>query len=240
MMKKLMKAIAGMVVLGPALAPPLAHATLESRLGGLAVHDTDLNVTWLANANLMATNTFGLSYNTNYGNDPYGNPSIIYSDGSATWGGAEMWIAAMNAADYLGYNTWELPTTTVPDASCSSTPSGRGLGCTGSMMGNLFYTELGGVAGSSITTTHNASYNLFNNDQGGIYWSGTVYAPIPDYAWYFVMFDGYQMNIDGSNYFQAWPVLPGDVAAVPEADTWAMLLAGLGLVGFVARRRKQT
>lgn len=29
----------------------------------------------------------------------------------------------------------------------------------------------------------------------------------------------------------------GSVAAVPEADTWAMLLAGLGLVGFAARRR---
>jgi MYXO-CTERM domain-containing protein len=27
-------------------------------------------------------------------------------------------------------------------------------------------------------------------------------------------------------------------APVPEADTWAMLLAGLGLVGFMARRRK--
>lgn len=27
------------------------------------------------------------------------------------------------------------------------------------------------------------------------------------------------------------------VAAVPEADTWAMLLAGLGLMGFIARRR---
>ncbi len=27
------------------------------------------------------------------------------------------------------------------------------------------------------------------------------------------------------------------VAAVPEADTWAMLLAGLGLVGYTARRR---
>jgi hypothetical protein len=28
------------------------------------------------------------------------------------------------------------------------------------------------------------------------------------------------------------------VSAVPEADTYAMMLAGLGLVGFVARRRK--
>ncbi len=29
------------------------------------------------------------------------------------------------------------------------------------------------------------------------------------------------------------------VGAVPEADTWAMLLAGLGGLGFVARRRQQ-
>jgi hypothetical protein len=29
----------------------------------------------------------------------------------------------------------------------------------------------------------------------------------------------------------------GSITAVPEADTWAMLLAGLGLVGFAVRRR---
>jgi hypothetical protein len=32
--------------------------------------------------------------------------------------------------------------------------------------------------------------------------------------------------------------LNGTVAAVPEADTYAMMLAGLGLVGFMARRRR--
>ena len=28
------------------------------------------------------------------------------------------------------------------------------------------------------------------------------------------------------------------VSAVPEAQTWAMLVAGLGLLGFMSRRRK--
>jgi hypothetical protein len=30
------------------------------------------------------------------------------------------------------------------------------------------------------------------------------------------------------------------IAAIPEPETYAMLLAGLGLMGFVARRRKKT
>jgi hypothetical protein len=30
------------------------------------------------------------------------------------------------------------------------------------------------------------------------------------------------------------------IAAIPEPETYAMLLAGLGLVGFIAGRRKQT
>jgi hypothetical protein len=33
--------------------------------------------------------------------------------------------------------------------------------------------------------------------------------------------------------------IPGTVTPVPEPETYAMMLAGLGLIGFVARRRKQ-
>lgn len=38
--------------------------------------------------------------------------------------------------------------------------------------------------------------------------------------------------------FMAMQVLNEDVAVVPEADTWAMLLAGVAVVGVTARRRR--
>lgn len=42
------------------------------------------------------------------------------------------------------------------------------------------------------------------------------------------------------NYSQAQVLYAGiDVSPIPEPETYAMLLAGLGLIGFVARRRKQ-
>jgi Protein of unknown function (DUF1566)/PEP-CTERM motif len=212
------------------LSTTTAHAALQSRLGGQAVYDTDLNITWLANANLAATNTFGVA-----GINPAGYMS---------WTTAESWIGAMNAADYLGYNNWELPTTLQPDATCGSQSSGvsSGYGCTGSMMGTLFYTEIGGVSGSSITTTHNANYSLFNNVQAEYYWSGTTYAPLTTYAWYFTLGNGYQdrSNKTTTTTFYAWAVLPGDVAAVPEPETYAMFLAGLGLLGVAVQRQRES
>ena len=72
-----------------------AQATLIDRGGGL-IYDDVLNLTWLQNANLAATNTFGVSG--------------IQSNGTMTWDTANQWITAMNAADYLGYNDWRLPT----------------------------------------------------------------------------------------------------------------------------------
>ena len=44
------------------------------------------------------------------------------------------------------------------------------------------------------------------------------------------------IQINSTNAFGA--AVPGLTSAVPEPETYAMLLAGLGLVGFIARRRK--
>jgi hypothetical protein len=94
------------------------HAALVDRGGGM-IYDTDLNVTWLADANYSMTS----GYN---------------ADGYMTWGEATTWAANLS---YGGYSDWRLPTA---DPACSLS-----YNCTGSEMGHLFYNELGGVAGQS-------------------------------------------------------------------------------------------
>jgi len=244
--------LAGLTVSGA------AHAALESRLNGAAVYDTDLNITWLTNANLIASNTFGLTYGTNFGDDIYGTPSVIYSNGTATWGGAQTWIGAMNNATYLGYSGWRLPTVSPINGSAFnyslsntgttdvgynvSAPSTDYAGSKGSEMAYLFFNELGNQASYDASGNAQSGYGVtntgpFQNLQNSVYWSRSEYAPHPSNVWVFRMNDGAQYaNLKG-DHFYALAVHPGDVAAVPEADTWAMLLAGLGLVGMAARRR---
>lgn len=221
--------VAGFTVAMPSQAA-LQGRNLDGNLATYeAYYDTSLNITWLADANLAATNSFGVSN--------------ISSTGGMSWDTAQNWIGAMNAANYLDYNDWRLPTTPQIDPTCGSQSGGvsYGVGCTGSEMGHLFYTELGGAAGNSITLTHNANYAIFQNVQADYYWSGSGYPPNNAYhKWAFIMSDGYQYWYLPSLELSAWAVRDGDVAAIPEADMWMLLLSGLALVGVAARRRKAT
>lgn len=214
-----------------------AQAALIASADGQTVYDTDRNITWLSNANLAATNAFGLSYGVDYGTDQYGNQTIIYSDGSMTSAGALLWVNAMNAANYLGYNDWRLPA----NDTC------YGYNCTGSDMGHLFYNELGGAAGSLLTSTHNANYSLFQNVQTWLpptpygyslpasYWSGTM-TMRPWQAVYFGIDGSTTAYIQGNNAF-TMVVRDGQVAAVPvPAAAWLFGSGLLGLIG-VARRK---
>ena len=57
---------------------------------------------------------------------------------------------------------------------------------------------------------------------------------------YFDTLNGYQGGSYQFYELYAWAVRPSDVAApIPEPETYAMMLAGLALLGVVARRRKQ-
>jgi hypothetical protein len=107
-----------------------AGSTLTLSSDGLTVYDSVNGITWLANANLGASNRFGLPActGTNVGVQTCVNPS-----GSMNYGAAAAWVAAMNAANYLGHSNWQLPTTPLNDNNCGKTgPNGQnfGYGCT--------------------------------------------------------------------------------------------------------------
>ncbi|MHB8534053.1 MAG: Lcl domain-containing protein [Sulfuricaulis sp.] len=194
-----------------------AHAALYSRLGGAAVYDSDFNITWLADAN-------------------YANTSGYIANGLNSWANAYTWATNLTVD---GVSGWRLPTTVQPDATCSSQNAGTSWGdnCTGSELGHLFYTELHGVAGQSILTTHNSFYNLFTNVQNDAYWSATEAAPDPGFAWGLNFSSGFQYGYNEADTYYAWAVHSGDVAVVPlPAAVW---LFGSGLLGLIGIARRQ-
>lgn len=232
-----------------------AHAVLQGRdLNGSsgsfeAYYDTGLNVTWLANANLAATNSFGVTG--------------IQADGSMNWTTAQSWIGAMNTAGYLGYNDWRLPTVNPISgtffnynfAFSGSTDTGYNIGATGSPYAGsqgselsfLFYNSLANMGARDLNGASRgcgSSLNVcltnagpFQNLMPDVYWAGSAYLPVATNTWYFDMETGYQDGTwEGMEYY-ALAIRSGDVVAVPEAQTYALMLAGLGLIGWRARRR---
>ena len=209
-MKTIVKPLTALALLTGMGLASTAEASLISRLGGLAVYDTDRNITWSANANLAGT--------------------------TMNWTAATAWAANLV---YAGFDDWRLPTALNADGSG---PCGPAYNCTGSELGNMFYGDinhgLGGVENTSITTTHNANYNLFTNIQSSVYWSGTEYALNPNVAWSFGTSNGIQVNDVKVNNFYAWAVRSGDVAAVPEPGVMGLLgIGALAWAGTKARRR---
>jgi hypothetical protein len=186
-------------VLASVLAGSAAQAQLAATAGGQAVYDSEKNITWLANANLAATQKFGVT--------------AINPDGSMGYTAAQKWIAAMNAAAYLGSSRWAMPTTAIPDDGCSQNPktSSFGYGCTGSQLGDLYYDKLGGTKGSTIGLTHNSSFSLFTNFQPYLYWSGTKWENVRNSAFTFSFGNGFQGTNVFVNAMYVIAVAPGKI-----------------------------
>ena len=82
---------------------------------------------------------------------------------------------------------------------------------------------------------------LFTNIENFFYWSGSGDLPNnPNSVWVTNYGDGTVTTIWSSNNVYAWAVSSGDIAAVPEPEAYALLLAGLGVVVALAKRRRQT
>ena len=148
---------------------PAATGTgLQVNPGGATVYDPVTNITWLANANLPASNTLGLPLCTS----PTAPAVCVAADGAMSWSSASQYIANLNTAAYLGQTGWQAPTisTTCP-----------GYGCDGAdnPMGNLFYGQLGLVAGAAAVAAPDISLGPFHNLQPYLYWT-CVGNTIPD------------------------------------------------------------
>lgn len=221
-----------------------ANATLMGRdLNGSvgsfeAYYDTDLDITWLADANYAQTSGYD-------------------ADGKMTWDAATTWVAQL---EINGYADWRLPTTTDTGApGCtafanSGTDCGYNVDTASSEMAHLYFVTLGNqsyyTTGGVESGTYFGGVNSFStldsvgsfiNFQSDNYWSGTAYAPDTNYAWSFATDGGTQLNSIKTLSAYALAVSPGDVAAannntVPEPQTLA--LVGLGLLGLAVARRR--
>jgi hypothetical protein len=144
----------------------------------------------------------------------YSKTSGYSGTGVMNWYDASTWVGDLT---FQGHSDWRLPT---PDE-----------------MDHLFYRELGGVLGTNISTLHNPHYALFSNVQN-YYWSNTDNANHIDRAVVYNFAYGNTFDASKTQGYSAIAVLPGDVvSAVPEPETYALLLAGLGLLGWRVRRQ---
>lgn len=135
---------------------PMIRGQVRGLPAGTTVYDSKAKVTWLADADLAATQKFK-------------TPGID-ADGSMEHTTAVRFVKAMNAAKYLKQIHWELPHTNLPDGTCSDQQK-FGYGCTGSPMGALYYEFLKLPKGQPVVTIPNAKVGPFYNIQPYLYWS---------------------------------------------------------------------
>lgn len=230
-----------------------AHAALQGRdLNGSAgsfeaYYDTVLDITWLADANHALTSGYD-------------------ADGRMTWSAANVWASNLSFTDGIRtYDNWRLPTVKPIHAGVfnyafstnGSTDGGYNISAPGSVyeysiggemaymyyntLGNQgYFTLAGSLSGCYVNSSNTCLDNVgpFSNLQAELYWTDLEFAPNRVSGWAFGMNDGNQLAGNSKvNTYYAWAVSSGDIAApVPEPETHATFLAGLGLLAWRARR----
>jgi hypothetical protein len=217
------------------------YAVAGGDASAVFLYDTVLDVTWLRDAN---------------------------ANGAMTWASANTWAANLVVGAYDDWRLPTMIDTGAagcPGYAYSGTDCGYNVQTKSgnltqyeagqtvySEMASLFYDTLGNKAYYNTSGDFQSDFGLantgaFQNLQSYGHWSGLEYAPFTTAAWFFNTYSGLQLYEgkaiglfgEASNLY-AMAVRPGDVLvpAVPEPETYALMLAGLAVVGAAARRRK--
>lgn len=215
-----------------ALSAGYAQAALVDRGGGL-ICDTDLNVTWLQNANLGAGSAYDDGFST--------------TDGLMTWTSAMAWAANLS---YMGFDDWRLPIATPARpldphyANDGSEDYRFNITRPSSEMAYLYYVTLGAFGARSPTGVFQPGYEGFNRgpflhlaESAGYYWTETES---------YLSFAAYSFNFSGGSAdsnnkiseMHAFAVRDGDVATnhLPEPGTLSLFGLGIAFVGIALRR----
>ncbi len=171
---------------------PAASGTgLQINPGGQTVYDPVAGVTWLANGNLAASNTFGLATCK-----APGNPNLcVNAVGAMNFNSAGQFVKNMNAAAYLGQSNWQLPTADPACAASYVCPA------TNAPLQDLFYNQLGLAAGTPVVTAPDIGVGPFTGIRPYLYWTCEsdkvqnpcqATPPAPGFQWTFWFDNGFQ------------------------------------------------
>ncbi len=182
------------MVAGPRPCPPAAAGGgLQLSSDGKTVYDPVSCVTWPADANLAASEKFGLALKDSNG------VATFSPTGGMTHTSALSWVQQMNVHGYGGHEKWALPP--IAKAHCGS--ASPVAGCAGNPLGELYYNQLHLSEGQLVTPVPDVKVGAFHNFQPYLYWScngdagqnicsTTKPLPEPNYGWSFNFGDGFQ------------------------------------------------
>lgn len=207
------------VVFAALQAPSLSGSAPALSADGLTVYDSASNITWLANFNLPATSRFGLPVCSGTTID---QKTCVNASGSMSYRAAAAWVAAMNAANYLGHSNWQVPTTPSLDTTgCSFTGTNGnsfGFNCAAGALGSLYYDTFGLKAPSTAVPMPGNTVGPFSNFQPYYYWSRTNGAIGSIGYATFSFATGFQDANTSPNFMYVLPMIPGKLPGTPAAQ----------------------
>jgi hypothetical protein len=142
--------------------------------------------------------------------------------GQGTWNASAASGSAQALAAAAGFNVTGLTGWVLPTGNAQRAPGAENQ-----------YLSIWNSVGSTLAGLSGQFDGAVNYN----YWSGTEFAPNPTGAWSFYTNLAHQDYDYKLNPLHAVAVRPGDVAAVPEPETGAMMLVALGAFATLVRRR---